>query len=568
MYRKVILEFLSSKHLELSKNDYFQMTICQIGASYQGTIQEMLKKSDEITIYHIKEPRIYQKTYDFSKIDETIISMILDIVTVEISILVNLKDPFYFNDLQELAFESLQATLFNVNGIDIIILIYYNKPNGHITIKLPEVSKLIKDLQKDKDNDIKEEIENLIKPSFKLSYALKNDKYIYVNDQLKEYLKLPNNLLKTKETSFIGRINHFIDSLGVKKVKYQDINLYYLEEKPKDEMVENPVLSLYSLDTLKLPKEFTILFFRSDLNLTLKNDLETLDKCLHTLLIEDYHLFAYSDEAFVYIIPGIITKDNMTKIIQMLSNHYLCFVTSPNQIKPSMNIKRIIKYLYEEEPSEFSYDKYVTWFNNLNELSLKYNEIYKTKDTNYLVVNSVTGKSALSMYYLPIRTFNRDAHFNSFDSMCEKVLDRITSLENKQLMISLSSSVLKKRKTLEAIKKVLVNQNTLWVNVIYDKKITDTEFLKLISKYKCYNVMLSCDSSVFLDIVLMKTLILFDGIYLQDSEYQSIIKNEVGLPQAILSFCINDYKQIFMENFNPSKDDDLVHDSCLYVLKK
>lgn len=572
MYRKVILEFLSSKHLELSKNDYFQMTICQIGASYQGTIQEMLKKSDEITIYHIKEPRIYQKTYDFSKIDETIISMILDIkeeVTFNKNDLnFTLKDPFYFNDLQELAFESLQATLFNVNGIDIIILIYYNKPNGHITIKLPEVSKLIKDLQKDKDNDIKEEIENLIKPSFKLSYALKNDKYIYVNDQLKEYLKLPNNLLKTKETSFIGRINHFIDSLGIKKVKYQDINLYYLEEKPKDEMVENPVLSLYSLDTLKLPKEFTILFFRSDLNLTLKNDLETLDKCLHTLLIEDYHLFAYSDEAFVYIIPGIITKDNMTKIIQMLSNHYLCFVTSPNQIKPSMNIKRIIKYLYEEEPSEFSYDKYVTWFNNLNELSLKYNEIYKTKDTNYLVVNSVTGKSALSMYYLPIRTFNRDAHFNSFDSMCEKVLDRITSLENKQLMISLSSSVLKKRKTLEAIKKILVNQNTLWVNVIYDKKITDTEFLKLISKYKCYNVMLSCDSSVFLDIVLMKTLILFDGIYLQDSEYQSIIKNEVGLPQAILSFCINDYKQIFMENFNPSKDDDLVHDSCLYVLKK
>ena len=94
MYRKVILEFLSSKHLELSKNDYFQMTICQIGASYQGTIQEMLKKSDEITIYHIKEPRIYQKTYDFCKIDETIISMILDIVTVEISILVNLKPNY------------------------------------------------------------------------------------------------------------------------------------------------------------------------------------------------------------------------------------------------------------------------------------------------------------------------------------------------------------------------------------------------------------------------------------------------------------------------------------------
>ena len=185
MYRKVILEFLSSKHLELSKNDYFQMTICQIGASPQGSIQEMLKKSDEITIYHIKEPRIYQKTYDFSKIDETIISMILDIkeeVTFNKNDLnFTLKDPFYFNDLQELTFESLQATLFNVNGIDIIILIYYNKPNGHITIKLPEVSKLIKDLQKDKDNDIKEEIENLIKPSFKLSYALKNDKYIYVN---------------------------------------------------------------------------------------------------------------------------------------------------------------------------------------------------------------------------------------------------------------------------------------------------------------------------------------------------------------------------------------------------
>ena len=79
MYRNIILEFLTNKHLVLSDNGYYQMTLCELGRKYNDTPLKFVKKEDEINVYHVKEPRIYQKSYDFSKAESTILMMLLEL---------------------------------------------------------------------------------------------------------------------------------------------------------------------------------------------------------------------------------------------------------------------------------------------------------------------------------------------------------------------------------------------------------------------------------------------------------------------------------------------------------
>ena len=77
MYRNIILDFLSNKHLQLAEQNYYQMTICQIGCNYEDSPLKFIKNEDEINIYHIKEPRIYYKNYDFSNLNSSIIMKLI-----------------------------------------------------------------------------------------------------------------------------------------------------------------------------------------------------------------------------------------------------------------------------------------------------------------------------------------------------------------------------------------------------------------------------------------------------------------------------------------------------------
>ena len=66
----------------------------------------------------------------------------------------------------------------------------------------------------------------------------------------------------------------------------------------------------------------------------------------------------------------------------------------------------------------------------------------------------------------------------------------------------------------------------------------------------------------------MNALPLFDGLYIQNNEYEQIRNQEVGLPQVIFDYAIKQYKHLIFENFNPNQDSDYVHFNCYYVKPK
>jgi len=571
MYRNILLEFLSKKHLELSNAKYFQMTLCIIGQSNQNQLASLFENLDDINVYHIKEPRIYHKSYEFSIIENTILSMALElneeIIIKKNELNFSMLDPFYLKDLQNAEFSSLQLTPIIDNGCIGVLLTYFNQEDVKINYKNSELLKLINDLISDLSITYLNEINSLIKPVLSTYFILKNQKYIYISDDLIPTIGAKTNVLKAKDTPYIGRINHFIEQIGIKKTTYLNYTLYYLNELTHNESNDSlhKIKGLISINDYFNDGEFTFIMISSS---HLDSAIKTVDEDLQKLNLNNYHIFQINDDSIVYMFNCGIALDDLKKIKAKHNDFFITFITKDDNIKRQMDLKKIFRYLAITKEEHFVYENYLKWLEDYNLRKLKLNvelqQINKQK-TYYQVISSTNMQKFTNLYLLPLNNVNNYIELENFKSISEKILEQITSFKDEKIMISLTTCSLVKRKTLELIKKIIIN-NTLWINVTNDQNISSVDFLKLISKYKCYNVMISCDSTIFMNLIFSSSFPLFDGLYLKDNEYKVIKNGEVGFPQTILSYAINDNKYLFMENFSPD-DLDLVHDSCYYVVK-
>ncbi len=571
MYRNVILDFLATKRKLIQETAYLQMTLCQIGTKYHNKLTQLIEKEDLVRIYHISEPRIYEKTYSFEHLANTIVMMVMELkqeVCFEIDALnFSLNDPFYLKDLRNINFKSLQATPIMEQGeVCGVVITYFGEPNQKITFTNNELLKLLANLNIDKETTICRELEKKITGYDDYYLIAMNKSHIYLNDLTKKELHISSNILDRKETMYIGRIKTFISQIGVKKIDFLGLDVYYLNQKLTiSSSSDKRILSMYNLNNEKLPSEFSLLLVRFSPETSIDESLKKMKDAFNRLEIVDYDIYQYNDETFIYNIHPIMLKDVFNQIQSNYTEFYFVLVTSPNDINKQMNLIKICDYLYNNQPSEFVYKEYVKWLNNNNEIKLNYALKYNNTTYKYEVINSSNQEQICRLINLPLKVINRDAHFKAYNEICEYALKECAKFENQMIMLNLSTSLMVRRRNLEIVKKIISNNNTLWINVLDDKVLNSEEFTKLISKYKCLNLHLACDSSVFLSIKLMPCLMLFDAIYIQNEEYESIRCNEVGMPQAIMSYAINEQMLVIIENFKPCIDLDYRHASCYFV---
>ena len=232
-----------------------------------------------------------------------------------------------------------------------------------------------------------------------------------------------------------------------------------------------------------------------------------------------------------------------------------------------MDLKKISDFIYSVHPEKFDYQEYVQYLTTIGNESLSYLGEFKFDDSFYEIVNVDKVNSIGKMYSLPLRENLRNTHFKSYSDNVLKHISYMTKIEEDKIMINIPFSLLQKRKTLEDIKKIISNNNQLTINVIYDNNALCDEFIKVIAKYKKLNILLCCDSSVYLNFYLMPSIELFDSIYVQYEEYNHIRSRSVGMPQAIFSYVLHEYKNLIIENFEENEDLDFIHPNCYYVKK-
>lgn len=569
MYRNVILEFLATKRKLLQNSSFFQMTICQIGTNYDDFLIKLINKEDLIHVYHVNEPRIYEKEYSFENLHNSIVMMVMELkqqVCFNYEALnFEMIDPFYLKDLKKINFKSLQAIpIFENDEVCGVIILYYDSENQSLAFTNNELLKLLNELNLDKEKNIQNELAKAIINIDDYYIIAMSKDLIYVNELVKQKLKITSSVLDRKTTSYIGRINNLIGQIGIKKIKYANLDVYYLNHnmilsKPFDKKV----FSIYTLNQVFYDNNNTFLFVR--INESIDETLNKINDVLNRIEISDYTLFQYSDDTFIYCMNESLPIDDYQKIKKTFSNIYLIMLRYQVDITGKMNLNKLCDYLFIMQPDNFIFQNYVEWLNEHNKVSLAYNENYYDNKINYEIKSSFDNSMLVKMINLPLKGENRNTHFKMYNEMSEQILKASSKYENQPIMLNLSISVLEKRKNYEIIKKIINNNNTLWINVLNDQVISEEGALKTLSKYKCLNLHLSCDSSVFLNINYMSMLPLFDAIYLQNVEFESIRRNEVGLPQAIMTYAINQQMLVIMENFNTDGENDYQHASCYYV---
>lgn len=572
MYRNILLEFLSTKHLELNKNNYFQMTICQLGQSFNNQMVKLVKKEDLISVYHIKEPRIYQKDLSFDDLTDNIVMMAVELKE-EIKFNKNelnykLNDPFYLKDLQNQDFKSLQVTpiIENDNVIGVIIT-YYNNENGYIKCTNNELLKLFNNLTSDLCVEFEKKVIKSLELNNEILLLVTNNKQYYLNSSLQNYLKLKEDIINYSDSSKKNVIDSFINLLGVKKGTYENLNLYYLpKSKLEVEKTNVEILALRNINNHNFDEHFSYIFVHKNHFTSTTCLQDSLFEIVQKLSFKKYKMYEYDEDTLIMLVESTISNKDIEKIKNLFIEDYIIILQGSNDITKNMNLQQLSNYLFNIQPNVFELNQYIDWLNKFKREKLTYDDKFKDNKFIYEIVSSENEKKLCELSYLPLRINLRTTHYNTYQLAVEREISlALKQMENK-LFISIPFSLLKKRKTYENVKKIIQN-NELWINVITDDLANSEEFMKLIAKYKKLNIMLCCDSSVYLNYFYMNSLSLFDALYIQSSEYEHLRVQEVGLPQLIFDYAIKNYKYLIFENFNPNRYD-FNHFNCYYVKMK
>lgn len=314
-YRLLLLDYF---YQYLNNQGVTEATFCFLDKTYRTSLAKCLLEKQNVTVYHIKPPRVFLKEYSFNQIEGTTLEMMLDLKdTMHLSyseFSYEMKDPYYFKDTRKMSFNTLHLLPFMANDIINVVLLVYSKLDS-IFIQPSSIVKLMNKIIDDEENNLVNilnakivengnhfVINNLKKKALYLSDSLqqnfkKNSNYYSIMKSNQEYNKIlkqverlekNNNLLK-KEEIFDCQLSFYKLILETKSkplYAYQQLKVV-----PYQEHFTFFYLANCSYQTIELPK--------------LLSDVEQL---FSTFLIEEYDLYQYYENDLVIVIPALIEQ--------------------------------------------------------------------------------------------------------------------------------------------------------------------------------------------------------------------------------------------------------------------
>ena len=155
MYRNIILEFLANNDQTLHENGCYQMTIVLFPSQTLGC-NRLFKEDDDVTIYHIKNPYTFEKTYSMHNLEGTIVELLIEDQNKKkfsySDFQYEIKDPYYLKDIREQKFLSIEVMpIFTNNDFIACALNYSNKEEMDLHISNKKWSTFIHKLLEEQD---------------------------------------------------------------------------------------------------------------------------------------------------------------------------------------------------------------------------------------------------------------------------------------------------------------------------------------------------------------------------------------------------------------------------------
>lgn len=560
MHRSLILDFLSKKRDQLNNFKFSHLSICMFGRLNHNDLSRLFLKSDEVIVYQVKEPRIYEKTYSLNNIEKTILDMVFfsktKIYLRKEDFHEKMLDPYYLKDIREQNFVSM--CLFPILKDEEVVgamLFYFNDDAYEFSCSQNELEKVFCRLQDCFSLEIEREIDDAIlkHENYQKIIFLKDYSKCFLDNRIKQKLRLNDNLINMNQNLSINKkINGEIRKNGYHQVEKERMNIYYRSINNINNSEDLLKLSLTEINNFRV----------DDFTIVVVENVDLDDLILGMCQDKKIQKYSINDHSWCYKIEGLWKEEFVRSVKELVKNEYFIVINS-KQISSKMDLEPLIKYIIEHKPTEYDYQAYCKYRNNLSQMA-QYTDfdVVETGQAKYFVnsLNQVEYGILPNIFQSKIETITEQS---CFVKNINKLIESIKKNQSSNFIIPLIPEILDSKKFFFDINQIRQFDCNVKVLITYPKyeslesnRITTLE--KNIAKMKEKGIYVIMDSSIYFNFQLLHLLEISDAVYLKKEEYQSLIKYPGGINSAIFQYMITNYKELVID-FNINETDEKYH---------
>lgn len=572
-------QYLFSEHVTEASICFLDINI----NNYQNQdLMSLLFDNQNIKVYHLKMPRVFEKEYPFTTMKNSILEFTIenpDIDTIEYKDLSSdINDAYYQKDITNIKCTYIHFVKVLEDDTAKIVLIAYSKSPA-LNLKPSTLKTLEKKLLQNEEEEIVNSLNKYIVNNTANYYICnEKDEKMYFSPLLEEILHVKRYYERSTKKgiydSVKSEINKLIRISNTIEYEWYNNKIYFFSEVKKS---ERKIYSLCDLEINKKNDHLTILYLlnKSFVKCNYSNLFDSIDQILKENFIQDYEYYQISGEEFYIIINNLIEqrilekiKINVESIVLEDLELTLSYLNTAYNISIDnldfVALSKYLKYLAMTNTEKFEINGYKYYLRKIFETYYLSEKIVGDEGFVKEVTDSVSKKvvgSYLGYYHIDLEQFQKEAYYHHAS---EYICNRAADLSGDELYFRISYQEFSSKKMwyslrrIKGFKKKSIILSEITIN-------TQAEFKKFISNLDRLHQLdfkIFVDSSIFASIMMNDIVSHFEGIYVEDYEMSIGDLEKDSLFKTVVSFYLGENKMILLhqlQNYYQFEDPNILY---------
>ena len=562
-YRLLLLDYY---HEYLKEQGVTQASFCYLDRKYKNQLSKFFYNEEFINIFHVKAPRVFNKSYQYKENIDSILDFILEVkqdFTLKYDNIDNqTKDVYYLKPLRNIDFKYLHIKYVDIDESYTGVMFLYSI-NESITLQSKDINRIFKQVIDSEELTIKNDLNSLIVENTN-NYLIKSNNSFYISDSIKELLNLTSNFYTVDMKKYhhaVKQIESYIKtSKSICETKLVDKVITFYENKNHNNEVS--IKSLKDILTNPPVDHFTIIYFESESveGFNFLNDTNIIKEELAKNFIDNYSLYDLNDGMLV-IINSLIELATLEKIkiavMKKISQVRCLYLNTAYHFNKNTDLNILIEYLRENEQyskesfKEYAKKQFEAAF--LSDYNIVEKHIFNSYDSTLL--GKYLGYNHLDL--------NVNQKKNYFLNSSKEIIDKVISEENDSIFIRLTYKAFNTKKIWYQLNKIKAKDKVI---ILSEIEVTSKQeldrLIQVIHHLHDIDFQIYFDSSVFSKLMLSDLINLYEGIFVEEYEMSLGYSSDDNLFQNIIVFYIKQNKKIIL---NKENIQDFEHPKIYYI---
>lgn len=574
MYRNIILEFLANNDQTLHENGCYQMTIVLFPSQTLGC-NRLFKEDDDVTIYHIKNPYTFEKTYSMHNLEGTIVELLIEDQNKKkfsySDFQYEIKDPYYLKDIREQKFLSIEVMpIFTDNDFIACALNYSNKEEMDLHISNKKWSTFIHKLLEEQDKFYSDDVLWKIIENENLYYIVKNinrNKY-FMNKQFQDDYQYSKNLISVQDKEYSQLKKHLS---MFKKIVDDKIEIYYLAKNLCSDLDNQVDVYLFALINHHHFKEKYAFIFAKDLEdhqpiiEFSKKYFMAIKKVIPDSICKFYQI---DKNTVGIVINREIKKKEEVDLRFILKKEYFILVNFPKNLSLETDLEKLSLYLNDVLPTEFNLHHYKEYCHQQNLQKLECDSVFESKSK--IMIKADTMKTIGQIINPILPDYYSIANYQIFENAMINMFDTSLKKDFERPIFTILTKSLARRKIYEQLKKIIIKYPETKI-ILHTAKIFNESVESIyhaMIKIKELGYIIIIDSSIFMSLEYNICLKLADAILIRKNELTNSLISNNPLNQRLFNMYYEYGKVVIFEGIPKECDVELINElTCLIIDK-